>query len=258
MAASSSSPSGTSGPASLKDRGPAPVAFEDVAVLHDDVLMLDGASGHVPPGGVLALRGANGSGKTTLLRVLAGMIAPTAGRVQIAGRVPDDRDRRFRRTLAALIGPPITARDLTVAEHLRFIGATWGSPASAAASLADDLLEELAISALARRYPHELSSGQSQLVAIALTLARPLDVLLLDEPEQRLDPDRLDLVIEALQRRVDHGSALVIATHSPHLAGALATDTLTLVGEDGDGGGEPEAATETTGTETATGPGERA
>jgi ABC-2 type transport system ATP-binding protein len=212
------------------------VVFEDVAVLRDEVLMLEDASGAVDAGGVLALRGANGSGKTTLLRVLAGLQEPTAGRVRVAGRVPDDRDRRFRRALAALIGPPMTARDLTIAEHLQFVGATWGTGARAAAAAADALLEEHGIADLARRYPHELSSGQSQLVAVGLTLARPARVLALDEPEQRLDPERLELVIDALGRRARSGTALVIATHSPRLAAALATDALTL-------GDEPEEDT---------------
>lgn len=213
------------------------VVFEDVAVVQDEVLMLDGASGSVDAGGLLALRGANGSGKTTLLRVIAGLLEPTSGRVHVDGLVPDDRDRRFRRALAALIGPPMTARDLTIAEHLRFVAATWGSGPRAAGGIAEGLLEELDIAPLARRYPHELSSGQSQLMAIGLTLARPARVLALDEPEQRLDPDRLERVIDALGRRVADGAAIVVATHSPRLADALATATVDL-----DDGAAPAAA----------------
>lgn len=207
------------------------IAFQDVAVLRDDVLMLDGASGAVAPGEVLALRGANGSGKTTLLRVIAGILQPTAGTVRVAGAVPDDRDPRFRRALAALIGPPMTARDLTVAEHLQFIAATWGASAAQSRQSAEELLEELAISAFARRYPHELSSGQSQLVGLALTLARPFEALLLDEPEQRLDEDRLDLVIGAVRRRAEEGCAIMLATHSARLEEELASATLLLEGE---------------------------
>lgn len=210
--------------------GPA-VAFTDVAVLRDDVLMLDGATGSVPGGGILALTGANGAGKTTLLRVIAGIIRPTAGSVTIAGRRPDDRDPVFRRALAALIGPPQTARDLTVVEHLEFIAATWGAGRQAARERAGGLLEELAISPLARRYPHELSSGQTQMVALALTLARPFDVLLLDEPEQRLDADRLGQVIAAIRARADAGAAVVIASHSPRVLSELDPRTLHLVGD---------------------------
>ncbi|MDN6399830.1 MAG: ABC transporter ATP-binding protein [Brachybacterium sp.] len=204
------------------------VRFEDVAVVLDDNVLLLAATGGVQAGEILALTGANGSGKTTLLRVLAGLLAPTAGTVRIAGRAPDDRDRRFRTALGALIGPPQTARDLTVAEHLRFIAATWGTPAAAASQRAEELLEELEIAPLARRFPHELSSGQTQLVSLALTFARPAQVLLLDEPEQRLDAHRQELVIDALRTRADAGIAMTLATHSPPLLQALADERLHL------------------------------
>lgn len=204
------------------------VRFEDVGVVQEANVLLLQATGGVGAGRVLALTGANGSGKTTLLRVLAGLLAPTAGTVRIAGRAPDERDRRFRAALSALIGPPQTARDLTVAEHLQFIAATWGTPAAAAAERAEELLAELAIAPLGRRFPHELSSGQSQLVSLALTFARPAQVLLLDEPEQRLDAERLELAIDAVRARAAAGTAVVLATHSPRLLEALADDRLHL------------------------------
>jgi energy-coupling factor transporter ATP-binding protein EcfA2 len=126
----------------------------------------------------------------------------------------------------------MTARDLTVREHLQFIAATWGADVTAAQHTAAELLVELGITALASRYPHELSSGQTQLVSLALTLARPAEVLVLDEPEQRLDADRLGLVTAALQRRVAAGTALVLATHSDRLASELGGTVLTLEGEE--------------------------
>ena len=103
-----------------------------------------------------------------------------------------------------------------------------GVRAKDASTRSEEQLAELGIAQLGARYPHELSSGQSQLVAIALTLARPFDVLVLDEPEQRLDPDRLGLVMGALQRRAQDGAALVIASHSPRLVQELATEVLEI------------------------------
>lgn len=207
---------------------PPAVQFDGIGVVRDEAVLLLEATGSVDTGGILAVTGPNGAGKTTLLRTVAGILEPTSGQVRVNGRVPDDRDRAFRRSLAALIGPPQTARDLTIAEHLQFIAATWGARAGQAREQAGELLAELDIAQLGSRYPHELSSGQTQLASIALTLARPFDVLVLDEPEQRLDPDRLGLVIAALQRRTHEGAALMIASHSPRLVGELATDVLEI------------------------------
>lgn len=204
------------------------VRFEDVGVVVDGNVLLLEATGSAGAGEILALTGANGSGKTTLLKVLAGLLDPTAGTVRIAGRIPDDRDRSFRSALGALIGPPQTARDLTVVEHLQFIAATWGTPAAEGAERAAELLAELGITELGRRFPHELSSGQTQLVSLALTFARPARVLLQDEPEQRLDADRLELVIDALRARAEAGTAVVVATHSPRVLEALADTRLHL------------------------------
>lgn len=212
----------------VDDPSTGPVRFEDVGVVSDGNVLLLEASGSVRAGEVLGLTGANGSGKTTLLRVLGGLLEPTAGSVEIVGRRPDDRDPVFRTALAALIGAPQTARDLTVLEHLQFIAATWGTGAAAARSRGEELLAELSIDVLGARFPHELSSGQSQLVALALTLARPFRVLLLDEPEQRLDPERLDLVIGAIRARAENGTAVVLASHSPRLLGELAGSRLHL------------------------------
>lgn len=182
----------------------------------------------VDRGQVFAITGANGSGKTTLLRVLAGLERASAGRCLVAGRPVDERDPRFRRTVAALVGPPPTARDLTVLEHLELVARTWGGDASTARRAADQVLAELALTRLADRLPHQLSSGQAQLCALALTLVRPGQLLLLDEPEQRLDEDRLAAVTEVLDRRRRDGVTVLLATHHRALLGALDADELVL------------------------------
>lgn len=146
------------------------ISAVEVSVHIDQQVLLAPVSFAVGAGETLAVTGANGSGKTTLLRVLAGLVQPSSGAVRIAGRSPNEQSPQFRATVAALVGLPPLARDLTLREHLVLVGASWGKSLEAAAEHAEGLFAELQIAQLASRFPHELSSGQTQLFALALTL----------------------------------------------------------------------------------------
>lgn len=177
-------------------------------------------------GEILAIRGANGAGKTTLLRVIAGMTPPTVGSVQLDGEPVSERTPGARRRIAALIGVPPLARDLTLAEHLTLIGRSWAVEAAPEEALA--LLGQLTLGRFRDRFPHELSSGQTQLFMLALVLARPGDLLVLDEPEQRLDADRTRVIAALLREKAENGTAIILATHSDTLVAALGARELHL------------------------------
>ncbi|OIQ86601.1 glutamine transport ATP-binding protein GlnQ [mine drainage metagenome] len=204
------------------------IRADAVGVAIGDLALLTPVSLAVPRGHALAVVGPNGSGKTTLLRVLAGRTRASSGSVTIDGHAPDDRRPAFRRQVAALLGVPPLARNLTLREHMVLVAASWGVGVDEAGRRSDALLDELELHRLASRFPHELSSGQTQLFTLALTLSRPCEVLLLDEPEQRLDPDRLALVSGVLQRVVAGGTTLVVASHSAPLVDQVADSTLPL------------------------------
>ncbi|PPG76510.1 MULTISPECIES: ATP-binding cassette domain-containing protein [unclassified Rathayibacter] len=203
------------------------VAVRGVAVRASGVELLAPCSLEVEAGERVAVTGRNGTGKTTLLRVIAGLTAPSEGVVAVAGRAPEERSAAHRRAVAALIGTPPFERDLTLEEHLAMVAVSWGAPVADARREAAAGLDALALAPLARRFPHELSSGQTQLFSLALVLARPSAVLLLDEPEQRLDVERVPLVAEVL-RRAAASRALVVATHSPVLIEGLGARVVEL------------------------------
>ncbi|OUE18214.1 Nickel import ATP-binding protein NikO [Clavibacter michiganensis] len=207
------------------------VEVERVSVVVDGTPLLRPTDLTAAAGEAVAVTGPNGAGKTTLLRVLAGLTRPSTGSARVGGRPVDERRAEFRRAVSGAVGHPPVARDLTLAEHLAVIAASWGSDADAARARAADHLESWRLAPLARRFPHELSSGQSQLAALAMATVRPYEVLLLDEPEQRLDPDRLQLVIGILRAELEAGRTLVLATHSPVLRDAVARRSVALVGD---------------------------
>ncbi|MGM7665883.1 ABC transporter ATP-binding protein [Microbacterium sp. A93] len=204
------------------------IEVDEVGVTAGDVTLLAAVSVTAQRGEVLIVRGRNGTGKSTFLRVLAGAQKPSSGTVRIGGVGVIERNRDFRRRVAAMIGLPPMAPDLTVFDHVLLVATTWMNDPAAAAELARSVLAELDLDALGERFPHELSSGQTQLFGLALVLARPFEVLILDEPEQRLDPEHVESVIRVLRSRRDDGATLVVATHSPVLADGLADRTLHL------------------------------
>ena len=204
------------------------IELKDVTVSVGHAVLLAPVSASISPGDALVIRGRNGTGKSTLLKVLAGITSPTSGSALIGGDLVTSRDRRMSREVAAMIGLPPMAPDLTIADHVLLVATTWFDDPKAADGLAHDIVDELELAHLAARFPHELSSGQTQLFALALVLARPFDMLILDEPEQRLDPEHVDTVIRVLSTRRDRGVTLVIATHSERLADAIADHTLWL------------------------------
>ena len=195
----------------------------------DEAVLLLPTDVEVGEGECVVLRGPNGSGKTTLLRILAGTVPPSEGEATLDGSRIDERDDLTRTAIAALIGAPATYRDLTLVDHLVLIDSTWGQVGERADDRADEILELLEIDHLAERFPHELSSGQQQLFHLSMVLVRPSSILILDEPEQRLDTDKRDLLTRILLDRRANGSSMVIACHDPAMTESLADTVVDIL-----------------------------
>ena len=212
---------------------PAPgcrVVADGVSKVLDVATLLAPTSLVAEPGSCTVVRGPNGSGKTTLLRLVAGLLAPTTGTVTIDGDPADERRRATRENVAALIGPPAAYRDLTLADHLTLVDATWGRDARTCAQRVQGELDTFGLGALGERFPHELSSGQGQLFRLALTWFRPARLLILDEPEQRLDTDRRAMVGELVRARCDAGTTVLMACHDPVLTASVADEVVDVGG----------------------------
>lgn len=206
----------------------APVVFtelvaEGITATADKVVMLPPTSLKIRPGENVVIAGPNGVGKTTFLRILTGNMLPTAGIITLDGRPVDERDRATRRVIAPLIGPIAGYRDLTVGDHLILVDQTWGGDRDGAATRIIAVLERLDIYEYRDRYLSQLSSGQRQLVELSIVLLRPSALLVLDEPEQRLDAGRRELLSDVLRERVDAQSSVVWVCHDEALTERTAT-----------------------------------
>jgi putative ABC transport system ATP-binding protein len=176
----------------------------------------------VPPARFLAITGPSGSGKSTLLGLIAGLDAPTAGRILIAGRditgLGEDGLARLRGSTIGFVFQFFhLIPSLTALENVRVPMEIAGR--KDAVSRGRDLLAEVGLSDRGHHYPAQLSGGEQQRVAIARALSNDPPILLADEPTGNLDLANgqhvLDLLLEIRRTR---GATLVLATHDTAVA----------------------------------------
>lgn len=189
-------------------------------------VVLDDVSFSLRAGHCLALVGPNGAGKSTLLRCLVGHQRPSAGELWFDGEQVGETSARFRRSVASVLDDLDFFPDLTVLEHLDLLARAHGveDPAQAV----EVVMDELGVASVADQFPGTLSSGQSRRVALATALVRPYRLLVLDEPEQRLDVDGRAWLQNRLLAAKAAGVAVVIASHDDQLVRAVSDRRLEL------------------------------
>ena len=176
----------------------------------------------IDSGGVAAITGPSGSGKSTLLGLMAGLDAPSTGRIVIDGSditaMSEDELARFRGKHIGFVFQFFhLLPSLTAWENVRVPLEIVGTPNPGAR--ADALLSEVGLGPRRHHYPSQLSGGEQQRVAIARALANEPAILLADEPTGNLDSTTgrqvIDLLIDVNRRRA---TTVVLVTHDPELA----------------------------------------
>ncbi|MGL4172452.1 MAG: ABC transporter ATP-binding protein [Actinomycetota bacterium] len=192
-------------PAGIVGRGLRRVFGSVVAVDHLDIT--------VTAGKVTALVGPNGSGKTTLMLMMAGLLAPDAGTLTIAGANPITQSDAVRAAVGWMPDVLGSWDTLTCREVLTTFADTYRLPRDVGRARADSLLADLHLDDLAHSPARVLSRGQKQRLGLARALIHNPQVLLLDEPASGLDPrSRVDLRL-MLRRLAGEGKAVLISSH---------------------------------------------
>jgi heme ABC exporter ATP-binding subunit CcmA len=183
---------------------------------------LSGVSLELAQGQTLGVLGANGAGKTTLLRLLATLLRPHAGSVQVLGASLPSDAWAVRGRIGLLTHEPLLYRELTARENLAFHARLHG----VGAQRVQDVLDAVGMSTRAEEPVRALSRGMVQRVAVARAVLHDPELLLLDEPRANLDPAAGELVEPLIGAR--SGRTRVLVSHDPRSAIAEADLVLGL------------------------------
>jgi len=198
-----------------------PIVAEGLRREFGGIPVLAGIDLTVDAGELVVLLGANGAGKTTLLRVLATLLRPGGGTLQLFGEDASRRPPAARRRVGHVGHESACYPDLTGRENLRFYAELHGVPDPE--SRITELLRWAGLEEAARRAVRVYSRGMAQRLALARALLHGPELLLLDEPFSGLDPSastRLQSLLIELRRS---GHAIVLSTHDVERVAAIAT-----------------------------------
>lgn len=202
---------------------------------HGRHIVGDGISLSVGPGEIVALLGPNGGGKTTLFRTLLGLLLPLGGRLHLDGR---PLTHWTRRELAQRMGYvpqghasifPYTVLDTVLMGRAARLP-PLAQPGRTDRELAHHCLELMGVAHLAQRGLDEVSGGERQLALIARALAQEPGLLIMDEPTASLDLGNQQRVLDQIGRLRNEGMGVLLSTHQPEHALAVA-DRIALLRE---------------------------
>jgi ABC-2 type transport system ATP-binding protein len=180
---------------------------------YDETVAVAGLDLDVEEGEIFGLVGPNGAGKTTTLRILATLLAPTAGDAEIAGISVRRNPNAVRRVLGFMPDVFGVYDDMKVWEYLDFFARCYGIAPARRKQMIADLLDLVDLGDRRDSYVQGLSRGMQQRLCLAHTLVHDPQVLLLDEPASGLDPRARVELRELLRELRSLGKTIVISSH---------------------------------------------
>jgi len=194
------------------------IRVTDLVKKYGDFMAVDGVSLDVAPGEIHGFLGPNGAGKTTTIRMIAGLLKPTAGRVEIDGHDLAREPEKAKRALGFIPDRPFLYEKLTAAEFLRFHAGLYGEDGDAVETRARELLGLFDLAAWSDELVESFSHGMKQrLVMCAAFLHQPRAVLV-DEPMVGLDPRGAHLIKDVFREMSRKGVAILMSTHTLEVA----------------------------------------
>jgi ABC-2 type transport system ATP-binding protein len=179
---------------------------------------VDGIDLVVPSGELFGFLGPNGAGKTTTFRMIAGILRPTSGTVEIDGIDIRQRPLEAKKRLGFIPDRPFVYDKLTGGEFLRFAAALYGQQGPAVEKRIDELLEMFELTRWKDELTESYSHGMRQKLIISGALVHRPEVIVVDEPMIGLDPKSARLLKDLFRQFVDRGGTVLMSTHTLEVA----------------------------------------
>jgi ABC-2 type transport system ATP-binding protein len=174
---------------------------------------VDGVSFEIAPGETYGLLGPNGAGKTTTISMIAGILRPDAGSVEIGGDPIDTSVSEAKRRLGFVPQDIALFDDLSALENLRFFGGLQGMRGGDLDARIGEVLELVGLADRARDRIDTYSGGMQRRANIAVGLLHRPQLLILDEPTAGVDPQSRNQILESIEQLSDAGMSVLYTTH---------------------------------------------
>jgi ABC-2 type transport system ATP-binding protein len=197
------------------------IRLEQLTKRYGAFTAVQGIDLEIPRGTLYGFLGPNGAGKTTTMRMIAGILRPTSGRVEVAGVDIVSDPIRAKTHLGFIPDRPYVYDKRSGAEFLRFVAALYGQDGLAIERRIDELLELFELSRWKDELTETYSHGMRQKLIISSALVHRPSVIVVDEPMVGLDPRSAHLLKQIFRHFVDHGGTVLMSTHTLEVAEAM-------------------------------------
>ncbi len=198
------------------------IELDSVVRRYGETLAVDRVSLSVSRGELFAFVGPNGAGKTTTIKIIAGLLRPDAGRVQVCGHSMHHDGQAAKSVIAYVPDQPFLYDKLTGREFLHFVARMHGIEARRREELLEELCERLQMGGFLDQMTESYSHGMKQKVVIAAALLHEPVVLVIDEPMVGLDPKTVREVKGLFTEQIRRGGTVFMSTHTLEVAQAIA------------------------------------
>ena len=176
---------------------------------------------HVPAGELFGFLGPNGAGKTTTIKMIAGLLRPTSGRIEIAGHDLASHSVEAKGALGFIPDRPFLYEKLSALEFMRFVAGIYGFNVGALNGRIDQLLELVELHQVRSQLIESFSHGMKQRLVVASAFLHQPKVMVVDEPMVGLDPKGARLIRQVFREYCDSGHSVFVSTHTLEVAQEL-------------------------------------